>query len=126
MKKRLQVLCLWTVLAAFVRRRRGLERNSNEVYDELEGGRPVATVECFDRSCGSPILLIIEQQRPSSGRTLSVCPFDGRIHRFFVATSFPESRHYSAYVEQDEAFFKLGGAEGSGQRVCWEESSRPA
>eukprot|EP00965_Chrysotila_dentata_P033731 1122391-Pleurochrysis_carterae.AAC.1 len=44
MDKRLQVLCLWTVLAAFVRRRRSLERNSNQVHDELEGGGPVASV----------------------------------------------------------------------------------
>eukprot|EP00965_Chrysotila_dentata_P008445 274990-Pleurochrysis_carterae.AAC.1 len=37
MDKRLQVPCLWTVLAAFVRRRRGLERNSDQFHDELEG-----------------------------------------------------------------------------------------
>eukprot|EP00965_Chrysotila_dentata_P094574 3126979-Pleurochrysis_carterae.AAC.1 len=43
MDKRLQVLCLYTVLAAFVRRRRSLERNSNEVKSELEGRGPVAT-----------------------------------------------------------------------------------
>eukprot|EP00965_Chrysotila_dentata_P194794 6176587-Pleurochrysis_carterae.AAC.3 len=45
MEKRLKVPCLWTVLATLARRRRGLERNSDQVLDELEGGGPVATVE---------------------------------------------------------------------------------
>eukprot|EP00965_Chrysotila_dentata_P177586 5866662-Pleurochrysis_carterae.AAC.2 len=40
MDKRMQVpCCLWTVLAAFVRRWQGLERNRDQVLDRLEGGK---------------------------------------------------------------------------------------
>eukprot|EP00965_Chrysotila_dentata_P209673 6185431-Pleurochrysis_carterae.AAC.3 len=45
MDKRLQVLRLWTVLAAFVRRRQGLERKGDQVHDELQGGGQTDTVQ---------------------------------------------------------------------------------
>eukprot|EP00965_Chrysotila_dentata_P010252 333194-Pleurochrysis_carterae.AAC.2 len=43
--KRLQVYCLWTVLASFVLRRRGLERYSGYLLDELKGEGPAAALQ---------------------------------------------------------------------------------